>query len=257
MKLIQTFFSIISAASLSITIISCKNSKKEIKPSLPNNFTGHWIAKDFVDDIIFENKIKTINNGDTEIIIPSNLKDSVTFINDDLELNKYPAAIINDTLVNYLSKNDTQKARIKNGNLIMFPLDERYRDQEFVKADSALIKKAKEANLAVLHILINKVLSNKKYLSKSSKNEIVFTEDGKVQGLANFKTYYITINGDGANIQDMTAIRFTTVNGSDVNLGILFQKNKIELYDLKLLTRPDEKAYYKKGKLGYSLIISD
>ncbi len=257
MKLIQKIFYTISTSVLIITIISCNDSKKENKTSSTNNFAGHWIAKDFVDDIVFENKIKTIDNGDTEIIISANLNDSVTFINDDLELNKYPAKIINDTLVTYLSKSDTQKAHIKNGNLIMLPIDERYRDQEFIKADSTLITEAKKANLSVLHILINRLLSNKKYASKSSKNEIIFTEDGKVKGLANFKSYYITINGDGANIQDMTAIRFTSISGSIINLGILFYKDKIELYDLILLTKPDERAYYKKGKLVYSLIISD
>jgi hypothetical protein len=118
-----------------------------------------------------------------------------------------------------------------------------------------LVKKAKETNVTVLRLLINKTLSDNIYSTKSSKTEIKFTEDGKVEGLSNFKDYYISINGDSADTRGITAIRFTTVDGSDKKLGIEFQKDKIELYDLVLLTKSDEKPSYRKGKLLYSLRI--
>jgi len=245
-----------TAAVLTLAMISCKDAKKDHSETEINSFSGTWIAKDFVDDIIVNNAIKTIENGVTEIVVPENVKDSILFLNEDLESAKYLATIQNDTLVNHLYETKTQKAVIQNGNLILLPLDERYDSQEYIKADASLLKKAKDANLSVLRILINKTLADNVYLNNSSK-EIKFTEDGKVSGIANFKNYYISINGDGANVENSTAITFTTADGSSKNLGIEFQKNKTELYDLVLLTKPDEKPFYKKGKLLYSLKIAN
>lgn len=254
-KFIENTFYCTSIAFLILTATSCKDSKKETEKEQPNTFAGTWIAKNFIDDIIIDNGIKTINNGVTEIIVPENLKDSITFINEDLEKSKHLASFKNDTLVNHLYETKTQKAVIQDGNLILLPLDERYHSQEYVKADSSLVKKAKETNVTVLRLLINKTLSENTYSIKSSKTEIKFTEDGKVSGLSNFKDYYISINGDSADTRGITAIHFTTVDGSDKKFGIEFQKDKIELYDLVLLTKSDEKPSYRKGKLLYSLRI--
>ncbi|MCV9928013.1 hypothetical protein OIU83_10140 [Flavobacterium sp. LS1R49] len=254
-KFIQSTFYCATIVLLTLTATSCKDSKKETEKEQSNAFAGIWIAKDFIDNIIIDNGIKTVNNGVTEIIIPENVKDSIIFINEDLEKDKHFASFKNDTLVNHLHETKTQKAVIQNGNLILLPLDERYHSQEYIKADSSLIKKAKDLNVSVLRVLINKTLSDNTYSTKSSKTEIKFTEDGKVEGLANFKSYYISINGDSADTQGITAINFTTLDGSNKNLGIEFQKDKVELYDLVLLTKSDEKPSYRKGKLLYSLKI--
>ena len=156
------------------------------------------------------------------------------------------ASFKNDTLVNHLYETKTQKAVIQDGNLILLPLDERYHSQEYVKADSSLVKKAKETNVTVLRLLINKTLSENTYSIKSSKTEIKFTEDGKVDGLSNFKDYYISINGDSADTRGITAIRFTTVDGSDKKLGIEFQKDKNGLsrgrHAHQAATRPDDRC---------------
>lgn len=254
-KFIENTFYCTSIAFLILTATSCNESKKETEKEQPNTFAGTWIAKNFIDDIIIDNGIKTNNNGVTEIIVPENLKDSITFINEDLEKSKHLASFKNDTLVNHMYETKTQKAVIQDGNLILLPLDERYHSQEYVKVDSSLVKKAKETNVTVLRLLINKILSENTYSTKSSKTEIKFTEDGKVDGLSNFKDYYISINGDSADTRGITAIRFTTAEGSDKKLGIEFQKDKVELYDLVLLTKSDEKPSYRKGKLLYSLRI--
>ncbi|MBF7092053.1 hypothetical protein IUY40_10930 [Flavobacterium sp. ALJ2] len=240
---------------LVLTATSCKETKKETEKVQHNTFEGSWIAKDFIDNIIIDKGIKTIQNGVTEIIVPENLKDSITFINEDLEKNTYLASFKNDTLVSHLYETKTQKAVIQDGNLILLPLDKRYHSQEYVKVDSSLVKKAKETNVTVLRFLINKALSDNFYSTKSSKTKITFTEDGKVDGLANFKSYYISINGDSANTRGITAISFTTVEGSTQKLGIEFQQDKVELFDLVLLTSSDEKPSYRKGKLVYSLRI--
>ncbi|MCZ7024249.1 hypothetical protein, partial [Salmonella enterica] len=87
-------------AFLILTATSCNESKKETEKEQPNTFAGTWIAKNFIDDIIIDNGIKTNNNGVTEIIVPENLKDSITFINEDLEKSKHLASFKNDTLVN-------------------------------------------------------------------------------------------------------------------------------------------------------------
>lgn len=254
-KLFTNTFIFTTMAISGLAITSCKDSKKEITAIQSNAFTGTWIAKEFIDNMITDKGIKTIDNGVTEIIVPEKVTDSIAFINEDLESEKHLATIENDTLINHLYETKTQKATIKNGNLILLPLDERYHSKEYIKADASLVKKAKDANVSVLRILINKTLSDNTYTSNTSKNEVSFTEDGKVTGLGNFKGYYISINGDGANIENMTAINFTTVDGSNKSLGIEFKKDAVDLYDLVLLTKSDEKPSYKKGKLLYSLHI--
>lgn len=243
-----------TAVLLTSAFLSCKNSKGETKKESSDAFAGIWIAKEFADNIITGNGIKTVDNGVTEIIVPSNIKDSIVFLNEDLERDKHKAAIIKDTLINYLYEGVTQKAFLKNGSLILLPLDNRYQTQEYKKGDSSLIKKAKEANVSVVRILINRVLSVNTYFEKSLKSEIKFDEDGKVNGLPDFKSYYISINGDGAFAEDVTVITFKTLKGSEKSLGIEFGKDKVELYDLKLITQPDEKPAYQKGKLLYSLL---
>jgi hypothetical protein len=135
-KIIGNTFYYTSILFLVLTATSCKDSKQEIKKEQPNIFAGTWIAKDFIDNIIIDNGIKTIDNGVTEIIVLENLKDSITFINEDLEKSHYLASIKNDTLVNHLYETKTQKAVIQDGNLILLPLDSRYHSQEYVKADS-------------------------------------------------------------------------------------------------------------------------
>lgn len=233
---------------LIFTMTSCRDSKKEIKAEKSNIFVGTWVAKQFIDNLITDNGIETTKYGVTEIIVPENEKDSITFLNEDLEKGKYLATIKNDTLISLY-----EKAIIKNGNLILIPLDKFYHSQEYIKVDSSTVKKAKEANLSSLRILINRTLSGKKYLTNNSKTEIKFTEDGKVKGLANFKNYHININGDEANAEDITTITFMTLDDSNKNLGIKFYKDKVELYDLILLTKSGEKPYFKKGKLLYAL----
>lgn len=253
-KQIQSLFYFVTINLLILTITSCKDSNKESKTESSNLFAGTWIAKNFINNIITNRGIKTVDNGVTELIVKQNLKDSITFLNEDLERDKYPATIANDTLTSHFDTKNTQKAVIRNGNLILLPLDERYHEQEYIKADSTIIKKAQKAKVSVVRILINQLLSKNLYFNTSVKNNVTFTEDGKVQGLANFTNYYISINGDSAHAEDITAITFTTVDGSNKNLGIQFQKDKIELYELILLTKSDEKPFYKKGKLLYSLI---
>lgn len=255
-KLFKNAFLVILLVISVLFTISCKYPKKEVKETESNAFAGTWISKEFITNMITDKGIKTIDNGVTEIVVPENLTDSITFINEDLESGKYSATIKNDTLINYLYETKTQKAIIKNGNLILLPLDERYQPKEYSKADVSLVKKSKEANVSVLRILINKTLSDHTYTANNSKNEVNFTEDGKVNGLGNFKSYYISINGDSANIEDMTAINFTTFDGSLKTLGIEFKENTIDLYDVVLLTKSDEKPSYKKGKLLYSLHIA-
>ncbi|KIA97812.1 hypothetical protein [Flavobacterium sp. KMS] len=255
-KLILNSFCFAAIGVLTLSTLSCKDSNKASGSEQSNPFAGTWVAKDFIDNIIEDNGIETVDNGVTEIIIPETLKDSITFLNEDLERGKYTATIKNDTLVNHLYETKTQKAVLQNGNLVLLPLDERYEAQEYVKADSTLVKKAKEANVSVVRILINKLLSGNTYSNKSSTTEIKFTEDGKVSGLANFKNYYISINGDDANTQGITSINFTTTDGTYKKMGIEFLKNKIELYDVVLLTKPDEKPSFKKGKLLFSLKVT-
>lgn len=252
-KKIHSSFYYATIAILILTVISCKESKKESKTESLNSFTGIWVAKNFMDTVIINRGIKTVDNGVTELIVPQNLKDSIIFLNEDLERDKYPATIKNDTLISHFDKKNTQKAVIRNGNLILLPLDERYHEQEYIKADSSLIRKAQEANVSVVRVLINKVLTDHLYATKSSKNIIMFTQDGKVQGLDNLKNYHININGDEAHADDITSITFTTTNGSNKYLGIEFQKDRIDLYNLVLLTKSDEKPFYKKGNLLYSL----
>jgi hypothetical protein len=252
-KQIQRISHYATIAILMLTVISCKDSKKESKTELSNPFAGTWVAKNFVDSIIISRGIKTVDNGVTELIVPHSLQDSIIFLNEDLERDKYPATIKNDTLISHFDKTNAQKAVIRNGNLILLPLDERYHEQEYIKADSTLIKKAQEANVSVVRVLINKVLTDHLYATKASKNIIMFTQDGKVQGLDNLKNYHININGDEAHADDITSITVTTTNGSNKYLGIEFQKDRIDLYDLILLTKSDEKPFYKKGNLLYSL----
>lgn len=250
-KLLKNTFYVVTLAFSVVVATSCKESKKAEVST--NSFAGTWIAKEFIDDIITDKGIKTIDNGVTEIIVPEKVTDSVAFMNEDLERDKYLASIENDTLINHLYETKTQKAIIKNGNLILLPLDERYKAKEYIKADPALVKKAKEANVSAVRILINRTLSENKYAEVNSKKEVDFTEDGKITGLANFKNYYLSINGDSANIEDLTAINFTTAEGTDKSLGIEFQKDAVNLYDIVLLTKADEKPAYKKGKLLYAL----
>ncbi|MCC9062340.1 hypothetical protein [Flavobacterium piscisymbiosum] len=252
LKLSSFFFTPIIVMTLMIT--SCKDSEKKTITTQSNAFAGTWVAKDFSDNMIVNKGIETVKNGVTEITIPKKITDSISFLNEDLESAKYSATIKNDTLINHLDETNIQKAIIKNGNLILLPLDDRYHSQEYTKADASLVKKAKDANVSVFRILINKTLSDNTYTNGSSKNKIKFSEDGNVAGLANFKNYYISVNGDAANIENMTAINFTTVDRSSKNLGIEFKKDIVNLYDLILLTKSGEKPYYKKGKLLYSLM---
>lgn len=255
-KLFKNAFLVIFMSISVLFTISCRYPKKEIKETESNTFAGTWISKEFITNMITDKEIKTIDNGVTEIVVPEKITDSITFINEDLESGKYSATIKDDTLINHLYETKTQKAIIKNRNLLLLPLDERYHSKEYIKADVSLVKKANEANVSVLRILINKTLSDHTYTINNSKNEVTFTEDGKVTGLGNFKSYYISINGDSANIENMTAINFTTVDGSRKKLGIEFKGSIIDLYDVVLLTKSDEKPSYKKGKLLYSLHIA-
>ncbi|KFF19355.1 hypothetical protein [Flavobacterium hydatis] len=238
-----------------LTIVSCKDHKKEVKAAQNEAFTGTWVARQFIDSLITNNGIKTNSNGVTEIIIPQNLKDSITFLNEDLEKGKYAATIKNDTLVNHIGESKTQEAVLRSGKLILLPLDERYQEQKYIKVNNTLTDAAKKAGVSVVRILINqnKLFAHHTFSKPGSTNSDITFSGGKVSGLENFESYYININGDEANVEEITSIDFKTKDGNSKKMGIQFYDDKIELYDAILTTKPDEKPYYKKGKLLYSL----
>lgn len=250
-KSIINTFKYVALGITILTIVSCKDNKKEVKEAQNEAF----VARQFVDSLITDNGIKTNSNGVTEIIIPQNLKDSITFLNEDLEKGKYAATIKNDTLVNHLGASKTQEAVIRSGKLILLPLDERYKEQKYIKVNNTLTDAAKKAGVSVVRILINqnKLFAHHTFSKPGSTNSDITFSGGKVTGLENFESYYISINGDDANVEEITSINFKSKDGKTKKMGIMFYDDKIELYDAILTTNPDEKPYYKKGKLLYSL----
>jgi hypothetical protein len=238
-----------------LSILSCKDSKKDIKTEHTNQFVGTWVARNFIDSLIVDNGIKTVDNGVTEIIVPQNIKDSITILNEDLERTKYSATIKNDTLINHLYETKTQKAVLQNDKLVLSPLDERYHSKEYIRVDSTIINAAKKANVSVVRLLIdqNKMFKDNTFSKPGSTKSDISFSGGKVSGLENFDSYYISINGDNANVEGITSINFTSKDGKSKKMGIKFFDDRIELYDAILTTKPNEKPYYKKGKLLYAL----
>lgn len=186
-KMKKIFFLLISVVVLS----SCKQDK-----SIDQNFYGHWMNKDFYDQVMAKKNINEFTAPLTEFIINENDTNfSLITIGKKTKTGPFePFEKEHIVLKNFFGANHNADVILNNNQL---ELINPYTEEKvvFVKLnDQEYDKRLKELSGSYAIALVNRTYISGMYANDTSK--VNFKESGEVKGLGNFINYSFCFSSD-------------------------------------------------------------
>lgn len=219
-------------------------------------FYGNWLIQDYFTPLkptVYTGSLNAAGFGVTEIVFSPDFRDSVLFINQDLETSMEKIEMIAEDTVR-LSLTDSPFNLIvynKERHLLEYQIDERYPNYAFFKAPDSVVEKSeisafrKSLNSFFDGILYSETGDNR---YPESRSKITLDKDGNTKGILDYTHFEIIVNGDLANIENADRIELSNEKVKDA-YGLKLTEKGFDLYHLKLTTLPDEKPHYKLDKL--------
>jgi len=219
-------------------------------------FYGNWLIQDYFAPLkssSYTGPLNAAEFGVTEIVFSPDFKDSVLFINQDLEASMEKIEVISEDTIQ-LSFTDSPFNLIvydKERGLLEYQIDERYPNYSFYKAPDSIVEKSEAS---AFRKSLNSFFEGNLYSETGdnrypeSRSKVTLDKNGNTRGILEYTHYEIIVNGDLANIEDADRIELSNEKVKDA-YGLKLTGKGFDLYHLKLTTLPDEKPNYKTDKL--------
>jgi hypothetical protein len=236
------------------SLVSCEQKVSQSQPksldSSASLFYGNWLLREYFDSLKpnYQGSLSASQWGITELVFSPAFKDSVLFINEDLEISMEKIEIIADDTI-LLSLTDAPYNRIiynERTKNLEYQIDERYPTYHFFKAPASLIELTPYPT--AFRNKLNIFFADYEFVEIPNKGTVYLHSGGYTRGLNEYTSYKITVNGDLDNIKDASRIEFSDEKKTD-SYGFKLTEKGFDLYTLKLLTQPGEKPFYKTDKL--------
>lgn len=228
-------------------------------------FYGHWLINDYFSPLKtgkYSGSLSASHLGITEIVFSPDFKDSVLFINQDLEASMEKIDMLSkDTVRLHLTDSPYDIIVLNQSDrMLEYQIDERYPKYTFYKAPDSLVEPTlpSSAFRKSLYALFDRTLyyetGDNRY--PESRSKIKLDKEGNVRGIESYSHYEIVVNGDSDNIENASRIELSNEKTKDA-YGLKLTEEGFDLYHIKLTTEEGEKPQYKPDKLFKSYTAWD
>ncbi|MDJ1469487.1 hypothetical protein QNI19_13735 [Cytophagaceae bacterium DM2B3-1] len=236
---------------------SCKQSVSDqtTAPSDSTNhvteaFSGHWIIKDYIDQLLQFHSISEIQEGLEEIYIKPEV-DSIYFTNGFEEVG-FGFKRLNDTILQVEKFNQdslTNFVLSTQGHVLSYKNISAQKTVVFSKVDVS--NEISESLFLYQPVTNQHIVAGNYKLTAPEDATVVFEKDGKITGWKDFQHYELCIAGDCRNFfnkQDL--ITLSTAEKTEDFL-LVKEKDSYALYEVVNVNKPDEMPFYEQGKRVY------
>ncbi|MFN3848596.1 MAG: hypothetical protein ACK4NY_04175 [Spirosomataceae bacterium] len=229
----------------------------------PVDFKGNWISKDYLEAIQNNHSPKETAKNllfyATELVIDPKNGDSVVVYNGQMERASLPFKRIGDTLRLKLNAAPYTDILYSAEDKTIYFLDaELNRKFSFIRADGSWLDKSYEMPIA-FPTAVNKATFAgfwDFYEHNSTQKVVEFDKFGNLKGWDKYDSYVVCVNGDCNANESGDLVYFNKKDKSDA-YGFYSKGDTISIYNLKLLTDPDEKPSYINGEVLGLLVRKD
>ncbi|MDJ1483883.1 hypothetical protein QNI16_25515 [Cytophagaceae bacterium YF14B1] len=238
---------------------SCKQSVSDqtTAPGDTNHvaeaFGGHWIIKDYIDQLLQFHSISGIQEGLEEIYIKPEV-DSIYFTNGFEEVG-FGFKRLNDTIL--------QVEKFNQDSLTNFVLSTQehalsvlsYKDISaqktvvFSKVDTS--NEISESLFLYQPVTNRHIIAGNYTLTEPEEATVVFEKDGKITGWKDYQHYELCIAGDCRNFFDKQDLITLSTSEKTEDFLLVKEKDSYALYEVVNVNKSDEMPFYEKGKRVY------
>lgn len=239
--------------ALAILLNACDSTTSE-KGKVPSNITGHWLNREYLDALASTQSPQIVADNipfyTTELVLNSNIPDSIMVFNGQIETTTLPFRRSGDTLRLKLNRDPETEIIYNTSNKTLSYVDKTLnRVYTFIRADSSLIDKSYNPAIA-FPTAVNKTLLEGSWdlVEGSAPTKIVqLNRFGQIKGWDKYLTYTICVNGDCAANESGDLIILHNKGMAD-EYGFRSKNDTLTLFQLTQVNDPDEKPVYQHGQ---------
>ncbi|MDJ1506705.1 hypothetical protein [Xanthocytophaga agilis] len=250
-------FYFLTVLSIIFYLSSCKQSVSDQTTSLGDStnhvselFSGHWIIKDYMDQLLQSHSISGIQEGLEEIYIKPET-DSIYFTNGFEEVG-FGFKKLNDTTLQVEKFNQdslTNFVLSTQGHVLSYNDISAQKTVVFSKIDAS--KGMSESVFLYQPITNQHIVAGNYTLTEPEEATVVFEKDGKIIGWKDYQHYELCIAGDCRNFFDKQDLITLSTSEKTEDFLLVQEKDSYALYQVVNVNRPDEMPFYEKGKRVY------
>lgn len=216
-------------------------------------FEGNWVLLNYLDTVQKYRSVARATHLTMQEIVLKRHTDSVCIIDNGAEMSIYPLKrkASNNIVIENYNNNPLDLHMSENADYLKYKKDGRW--QVFVRPDNLLVDSSENPSWPVsAQRVVNSIVLGGIYKKSDQQIPVQFYTTGQITGVEGFDHYQVCIGGDCRSFYDGDIVYMT--NGTTgAYYTWQWDNRNLSIFELSLVSAPDEKPVYKKGSLVLSL----